>query len=336
MNRFIKQHAGQIQGVLSGFDRLRFRGTLRRLAYTRGMQSFLNHTHVLSQVRHYYWSLEQSEWATDVIFRSPDVLARLYPTWLRHGAYDFSAAEVMRFLGRKLPAHGGVRGSFRGEVVSDVARRADHLRIKHRLNKNWIKMYDKQSTILRVETTLNDVSDMKVYRHAEGQPDGQRRWRTLRKGVADLPRRAHISQAANDRYLDALAQVQATPTLGELAKSLCQPSQLNGKRVRALQPFSTQDSQLLDAIGRPEFLLNGFRNRDLRPILFGTGEPSAPEKRRQSAKVSRQLRMLRAHGLTLKVVHTHRYQLTTRGRTILATLQAARQANADQLAKLAA
>ena len=45
---------------------------------------------------------------------------------------------------------------------------------------------------------------------------------------------------------------------------------------------------------------------------------------------------LRAHGLILKVVHTHRYQLTARGRTILVALQAARQANPQQLAKLAA
>ena len=42
-------------------------------------------------------------------------------------------------------------------MVSDLARRADHLRVKHRLDKNWIKMYDKQQTVLRVETTLNDV-----------------------------------------------------------------------------------------------------------------------------------------------------------------------------------
>jgi len=83
-------------------------------------------------------------------------------------------------------------------------------------------------------------------------------------------------------------------------------------------------------------LLNGFRNRDLRPILFGPQEPSVKEKRRQSARVSRQLRMLRAHGLILKVAHSHRYQLTARGRTILAALQAARQASPDQLAKLAA
>jgi hypothetical protein len=284
----------------------------------------------------YYWTLDQSEWATDVMFRSPAALARLYPQLLRHAAYNFQSTDVLRFLGRKLTASGNIRGSFRGEVVSDIARRADHLRLKHRLNQNWLKMYDKQQSLLRVETTLNDVKDMQVFRRAEGDPQSPRRWRPLRKGVADIKRRARISQAANERYLDGLAQVHATESLGELTKALCQPTELSGKRVRALQPWSPGDAQLLEAISRPEFSLNGFRNKDLRPILYGPQEPSAKEQRRRSAKVSRQLRMLRAHGLILKVVHTHRYQLTTRGRTILAALQAARQANPDQLAKLAA
>jgi hypothetical protein len=284
----------------------------------------------------YYWSLDQSEWATDILFRSPEALAELYPQLLRHAAYDFQSTDVMRFLGRKLTQQGQIWGNFRGEVVSDVARRADHLRLKHRINKNWLKMYDKQSTVLRVETTLNDVKDMRVFRRVEGDPKSPRKWRTLRKGVADIKRRARISQAANERYLDALAEVHATQPLGELTKSLCQPTELGGRRVRALQPWSPADAQLLEAVSRPEFLLNGFRNRDLRPVLYGPDEPSALEKCRQSAKVSRQLRMLRAHGLILKVVHTHRYQLTARGRTILAALQAARQANPEQLAQLAA
>jgi len=106
--------------------------------------------------------------------------------------------------------------------------------------------------------------------------------------------------------------------------------------VRLLQPWSPADAQLVDAVNRPEFALNGLRNRDLRSILFGAGEASAVQTRRQSAKVSRRLRLLRAHGLILKVQRTHRYQLTVRGRTILAALQAARQANPEQLAKLAA
>jgi hypothetical protein len=284
----------------------------------------------------YYWSLDQSEWATDILFRSPEVLAQLYPQLLRHAAYNFQSTDVMRFLGRKLTVKGHINGNFRGEVVSDVARRADHLRLKHRINKNWLKMYDKQQRVLRVETTLNDVKDMRVFRRTEADPKGPRQWRTLRKGVADIKRRARISQAANERYLDALAEVHATACLGELTQALCQPTQWNGKRVRALQPWSPADAQLLEAVSRPEFLLNGFRNRDLRPILFGSQEPPLKEKRCQSAKVSRLLRMLRAHGLILKVVHTHRYQLTARGRTILAALQAARQASPDQLAKLAA
>jgi hypothetical protein len=284
----------------------------------------------------YYWSLDQSEWATDVLFRSKESLAALYPQLLRHAAYNFSSAEVMRFLGRKLPAHGGVHGRFKGDVVSDVASRADHLRVKHRLNKNWIKMYDKAESVLRIETTINDVHGLQVFRRAEGEKKGKRTWKPLRKGVADLKRRAEISHKANERYLDALAEVQATQSLGELTKSICQPTEWSGKRVRALQPWSPADAQLLAAVNRPEFTLNGFRNRDLRPLLYSSTPTSPEETRRQSAKVSRQLRILRAHGLITKVQHTHRYQLTTRGRTILAALQAARQANPEQLAQLAA
>ena len=41
-----------------------------------------------------------------------------------------------------------------------------------------------------------------MYRKAEGNPNSEKRWRPLRKGVADLYRRAKLSQAANDRYLD--------------------------------------------------------------------------------------------------------------------------------------
>jgi hypothetical protein len=284
----------------------------------------------------YYWSLEQSEWATNVMFRTPADLGELYPHLLRRGLHDFSSPDVMRFLGRKTPIHGGVNGLFQGEVVSDVGRRADHLRIKHRLDKNWIKMYDKQGSVLRVETTLNDVRGLRVFRRAEGDPAGPCHWRPLRKGVADVKRRAQISQAANRRYLDALSEVAATESLAKLTEAICRPTEWNGKRVRALQVWSPQDAALLSAVNRPEFTLQGFRNRDLRSVLFGAGETGASEARRQSAKVTRQLRMLRAHGLILKIPHTHRYQLSARGRTILAALQAARQANAEQLAKLVA
>src|SRR6058998_799025 len=103
-------------------------------------------------------------------------------------------------------ARGDVDVRFNGQVTSDLAQRPEGLRIKHRLNHNSIKMYDKQGSVLRVETTINDTRDMKVFRRAEGCRQGPRTWQKLRKGVADLQRRAKISQAANERYLEALAE----------------------------------------------------------------------------------------------------------------------------------
>lgn len=284
----------------------------------------------------YYWSLEESEWATDVLFRSPEALAAIYPRLLRHGLQHFSSAEVMRFLGRKVPTHGGVNGNFQGEVLSDLRQRPEGMRIKHRVNHNSLKMYDKQGSVLRVETTINDVRDMKVYRRQEGDARGPQQWRRLRKGVADLQRRAKISQAANERYLDALAAVEADQPLGRLAEAVCRPTEWKGKRVRALQPWSPADASLLEAVSRPEFALNGFRNRDLRALLFGPAAVALEEARRQSGKVTRQLRLLRAHGLIAKVPQTHRYQVTVHGRELLTGLLAARQASAQQLAQMAA
>ena len=39
MNRFLQCYGADITGVLSGFDRLRFRGTLRLIANPRGLTS---------------------------------------------------------------------------------------------------------------------------------------------------------------------------------------------------------------------------------------------------------------------------------------------------------
>ena len=89
-------------------------------------------------------------------------------------------------------------------------------------------------------------------------------------------------------------------------------------------------------VARPEFRLNGFRNRDLRPLLFTSAEVTPDEARKQSGKITRKLRLLRAHGLITKLPQTHRYQLNARGRTIITALLAARQANTDQLTKWAA
>jgi hypothetical protein len=161
-------------------------------------------------------------------------------------------------------------------------------------------------------------------------------WRRLRRGVADLHRRAQVSQAANERYLDALASVDDRQTLEECVGGVTAPTTWNGKRVRALQPFAAADMALLAAVSRGEFTLNGLRNRDLRPLLYGDERAVPPaEVRRRAGRVTRQLRLLRAHGLLQKVPHTHRYHVTPQGREIITALLTARHTPVAQLAKAA-
>jgi hypothetical protein len=284
----------------------------------------------------YYWSIEESEWASDVMFRSPQDLAELYPSLIRHGMTTLGSPDVMRFLGRKLPKHGGVNGHFTGEVVSDLKARPEGIRIKHRLNFNSIKMYDKQGSVLRVETTINDARDLKVYRRKEGDSNGKKRWLRMRKSVADVQRRAEVSQAANERYLKAMAAVEPGQPLGALTADICQPVIWQGRRARALNPFSGEDAKLLVAVNRGEFTLNGFRNRDLRSLLYGSEATTTQDARRQSSAITRRLRLLRAHGLITKVTKTHRYTLTDKGRLAITALLVAKQADAAKLNQLAA
>lgn len=285
----------------------------------------------------YYWSVEQSEWATDLMFKNATTLSACYEQLIHHGMQHLGSREVMRFLGRRVPLQGGVHGHFKGESVSDLRQRPEGVRIKHRVNQNSIKMYDKQGSVLRIETTINNPRDFKVFRRPEGaSQDTRQAWLKLRKGVADMHRRAMVSEAANERYLDALAVVGDNEKLTHVLKQVCQPATWKGSRARALRPFHAQDMGLLQQVSRGEYSINGFRNRDLCNALFKDIPSEGKEKRKRSASVTRQLRLLRAHGIITKVPHTYRYVLTTKGRQVITALMAAEQANINQLQRLAA
>ena len=285
---------------------------------------------------YYYWSQFQSEWATDIMFKDRHSLDTLYQSLIHHGMSTFQSPDVMRFLGHKLLPTGNIHGRFEGEVVSDIKNRHEGVRIKHRINGNSIKAYNKQGNILRIETTINQANGFKVYRPKQGDDQRRRQWLPMRKGIADLKRQADVCQAANNRYLEALTVVDVPAPMKDLVQDILKPARLNGKRVRALNPWAHDDALLMESVMRGEFTINGFRNRDLRPLLFGTATTSKQEQRKRSAKVSRKLRMLRAHGLIKKVPHTHRYHLTSKGRRIIPALMAARNADANQLDKIAA
>ncbi len=285
----------------------------------------------------YYWTTHQSEWAIDIRFPRQQDLQRLYPLWLNHALTTFGSPDVLRFLGKPVRLDGQVPQSFSGELFSDVKRRVEGMRIKHYIEGNSLKMYDKAYTdvgsLLRLEPTINEVAPFKSYRPSERDPQGAPAWRPMRRGVADLYRRAEVSQKAAERYADALAGVDDSRRLEELIRDLEKPTLWKGRAIRALRPFG-KDNALLLAVQRGEFNLNGFRNRDLRRVLQqNSTDPKAAK--REAAKMSRQLQMLRAHGLIKKVPNTHRYVLSDHGRIVITAISAAQHATVAQLSQAA-
>ena len=139
----------------------------------------------------YYWSAFQTEWATDTVFDSPQALAAIYPQLVRGAIATFDSRSVMRFLGHPFYEN------HEGEIVSDYCSRPEGVCVKHRAMGNSIKVYDKGGSILRIETTINNPAAYRSYRCSEAEPDGEKQWRTMRRGVADMYRRAEVSQAAN-------------------------------------------------------------------------------------------------------------------------------------------
>jgi hypothetical protein len=321
---------------------------------------------------HYYWSASESEWASDVMFSSRAALQALYPRLWRYAITTFGAVDVLRFLGQPVPASGKVPHRYRHEISSNLRERSEGVRIKHWLNGNSLKLYDKDS-VLRAECMIRDPGDFKAYRAAEGAPEGPKAWRPMRQGIADLHRRVEVSQAANERYLAALTAVHEATPLRQLAEPLCHSAPAPARRqsppatvvlppdtapslgpvvtppaepevevraprpqrVRALNPLAAGDAALLEAVSRHEFLLNGLRNRDLRRLLYEAPAATAQEERSRSAAVTRQLRLLRAHGLIHKVPKTHRYLVSESGRRTITALLAARNASVEQLTRCA-
>jgi hypothetical protein len=272
----------------------------------------------------YYWSIYQSEWASDLMFKSPDELAQLYPQLTAGAISSFRARDVFCFLGKRL------LNSFEGEQTGSYCTRQEGVRVKYSINHNSVKMYDKQQHILRIETTLNNVADLRTF-----DPECRSKWRPMRKGISDLHRRAEISQNVNQRFLASLQSLNVSTTVLQLVSPVCKSVRLGQQAIRGLRPWAHNDQQLLRAVASGQFMINGMRNRDLVALLY-PGQHKKHQHKRLAAKVSRQLRMLRAHGILQRVPHTHRYMLSGKGREICTAILQTQELSISRLTKMAA
>lgn len=274
----------------------------------------------------YYWTIAESEHATDVLFEDRASLQQIYPALVHHSVMSFGAEQVLGFLGRKQPGN--------AEVKTDRRRREPGVRVKHWVDKNSLKLYDK-GPVLRSEVTINEPAGFKVYRASERDPKGEKSWRELRRSVVDQTRRAEVSRSASERHLEALAAVSHDEALAKTLAPICRPVTRAGQRHRALRPFDALDQAMLRVLNRAEFALQGLRHADLRA---GLAEllPAGLTDKQIAGRISRLLRLLRAHGLLAKIARTQRYRITPKAKQIATAVLAAAAASTPQLTRLAA
>jgi len=243
-----------------------------------------------------------------------------------HAIKRFDSRDVLRFLGRR------TNSRFNGEVSSSLLTRSEGVRVKHWLQENSIKRYDKQGSVLRVETTVNNARRFKVRKMTVWNGVRRMRWIPMRHAVADLDRRVEISRAANERYLEALAVVEEPSPARELLDGVSRPVTKDDRPYRALRPVSPQEASVFKVVLNGQFLLKGFTNRDVRQHLEPSPTTDVQERRRASGRTTRLLRLLRAHGLIRKVSATRYYRVTPKGQRIMTAALKLRDADVTKLA----
>ena len=252
----------------------------------------------------YHWSLMQVEYATDLIFRRPEDLRPLYQALVHTAIHAVQPDQVATFLGRKLS------GSYAHELGSDFHTRVQGTCIKHRMGPVAIKLYDKQARVLRIETTVNDVSFFRHHRTVEHR-DGTTiaKLAPVQKTIYSLGVVRHLLYAANQRYLAFLSDLTDPSPGVHKAERLAAPVTKQGRRSRGFNLFASHDLALFHALARGEWTIAGLKNASLRHHLPGATGP----------QVSRLLCRLRDHGLLKKVGRTYKYHLTRLGRELALT-----------------
>jgi hypothetical protein len=251
----------------------------------------------------YHWSLMQVEYATDLVFRSAATLQPLYETLSRQAILSVKAEQVATFLGKKITPQ------LAEEIGSRFNARIEGTCIKHRLGPVSVKLYDKFGSVLRVETTTNNVSFFKHHRKVEHRNGSSNRaLAPLKKTIYSLIDLREILLGCNRRYLDHLSALEDFSAGHRALNKLVGPKQVDGHTLKGFNFFDRNQQTLLCALQRPEFNLRGIRRADLKPFLPNLSE----------ASITRCLRRLRQFHLIKKVASRYRYYLTRLGRHAIA------------------
>lgn len=250
----------------------------------------------------YRWSIMQAEYATDIIFKKQADLQFIYEKLIETAIHAVKPDDIASFLGQKL------HWNYQGEMGNRFNVRILGTRIKHQMGAVSIKMYDKFGIILRIETTTNDVTQLKHMRevvHRNGSKEIKPA--KMKKNIYSLYPLSVLLKASNRRYLEFISSFEDSSQGEKRLKDLSRTIESNGRKHKGFNFFNKDDLYLLERLIRGEFNIWGFQNKDLRQYFHD----------KSSGYISNVLKRLRVHGLIRKIGRTYKYYLTKLGKQVI-------------------
>jgi hypothetical protein len=246
----------------------------------------------LHQLGSYYWYIQTQEVSLNYIFDSPDTCQPLFENLLQHNQLLGSPESIRHLFGLKRPP--------RGITSTMITPNKPMGCFKAFYKSNWVKCYDKQGFILRLEVVINNATDF-----------------VAKKSLGNIEYLTKLGQLVCQRLerscLTAVTCGISAQGYYGLVESRHDAS--NGRVYSAIRPDHPAQQALLATLLSLSHCPTGFNNKEYRAkhrqqhgVLLNTSQATY------------HLRKFCGHGLIESVSKCRRYQLTKAGRSMVTFL----------------
>ena len=235
----------------------------------------------------YWWelSMRQIEVSRTLVFDQPRNGRAFFEALVANNLDLGRPEQVELIFGRR------IRPTTSGVFATRVVTRGVDVTINVGYKHSRVKQYFKHGRALRIETVINDPTDLGVLRRLPHLDQLQAKARDVNRRVLHAE---HVGQGC----------VLASPAFERIAR----PSLVDGRRAPALRFGDPRVMALAGALAMTVNLVGGFSNKTLRPLVGALlGEDYS------QARCCYDLRRLRLKGLIVRLEHSNTYVLTEDG-----------------------
>jgi hypothetical protein len=235
----------------------------------------------------YWWdlSMRQVEVSRTMVFDHPRNGRAFFEALVADNLDPGRPDHIELIFGRQ------VRSTTPGVFATRVVTRGVDVTINALYKHSRVKQYFKDGRAMRIETVINNPTDLGVLRRLEHLDELQAKARDVNRRLLDHER---VGQGC----------VLASPAFERIAR----PSSTDGRRAPALRFGDPRVMALAGALAMSVNLIGGFSNKTLRPLVAALlGEPY------EQGQASYDLRRLKLKGLIVRLEHSNTYVLTPDG-----------------------